>query len=53
MFRPYVVNEGFMLCVARLLEHTVMVDNGETGVSSSGKCRRITKVSACLVSVGV
>ncbi|XP_067934855.1 serine/threonine-protein kinase ULK4-like [Watersipora subatra] len=36
VFRPYIVNEEFILCVARLLEHTVMVDSGETGLSSSG-----------------
>ena len=39
VFRPYIVDDGLMVCMARLLEHTVSVDCGDTGVSSSGKLR--------------
>lgn len=37
VFRLYTVNEMFMTSVGRLLEHTVSVDSGETGVTSTGR----------------
>jgi len=36
VFRSFIATEEFMLCLAGLMEHTVLIDCGETGVTSSG-----------------
>jgi len=37
VFRPYILDDACMETIAKVLEHTVMVDSGETGIAPSGE----------------